>query len=498
MAFPFFSKSYITNHETPLLRFGSDPWRLRDALEHTLIVGAPGSAKSSGSGRALAHALLRSGAGMLVLCVKGEPDSEADRWEQYCRETGRSRSFIRFDGSGLHQFNFLRYALAKSLATDPIRNTVALLEHVLSVAKRSPTREQDDFWSSASNELITQSITALFSAWADVTLEDLMKLITSRPSGPGKVTDPAYQQGFMHRTLVKAGTNPAIPLSRADIDRAIHYLTEILPNPDPRTTGNLVQTVSAKLSPLLSGPMRELFNTGLNIVPEMTFEGAVIVLDFPVRQWHEAGHIAQHIFKYLWQRAVEERGSYGRPVYLWIDEYPVMASEFDADWLGTVRSSRCGAVFIAQNVPGIYAALGGRSGHDAADKLLANLGTKVLHANSCQRTNQWAADIVGKTLQWRHSRTQNDGTSEGDSISKNPGVAMFGPHTASENRSEGSGASAQQSMEYEVEPARFTRLRNGGAANRGRVDAIIHKASRTWRATQAQWCPVEFIQPARR
>src|SRR4051812_24964904 len=57
----------------------ADVWRLRDACEGTLIAGASGSGKTSGSGRLLAKSMLRGGFGGLVLCAKSD---EPELWRQ--------------------------------------------------------------------------------------------------------------------------------------------------------------------------------------------------------------------------------------------------------------------------------------------------------------------------------------------------------------------------------------------------------------------------------
>src|SRR5437762_1717394 len=71
----------------PLVNFtSSDPWRQQDAVEGTIIFGATGSGKTSGSGETIAKSLLNAGCGGLVLSAKID---EAKLWERYCRETGR-------------------------------------------------------------------------------------------------------------------------------------------------------------------------------------------------------------------------------------------------------------------------------------------------------------------------------------------------------------------------------------------------------------------------
>src|ERR1051325_12242986 len=74
--------------ETPLTYFSANPkdvFTIRHAAEGIQILGASGSGKSSGSGAHLALALLQSGAGGIVFCVKGD---EPRNWKNYCALTG--------------------------------------------------------------------------------------------------------------------------------------------------------------------------------------------------------------------------------------------------------------------------------------------------------------------------------------------------------------------------------------------------------------------------
>ncbi len=93
--------------ETPLLTIGGEQWCIGDAAEGTAIWGAPGSGKTSGSGKAIIKSFLSAGMGGLWLCAKG---SEADTARQYASETGRQNDLVVIDASGKERFNILDYA----------------------------------------------------------------------------------------------------------------------------------------------------------------------------------------------------------------------------------------------------------------------------------------------------------------------------------------------------------------------------------------------------
>ena len=99
----------------PLLNFGTadssaDIWKIRDANEGVLIFGAVGSGKTSGSGSAVATALLRAGYGGLVLTAKTD---EAQRWLRLCERTGRAGDCIHVTPRSGHKLNVLQYEVQR-------------------------------------------------------------------------------------------------------------------------------------------------------------------------------------------------------------------------------------------------------------------------------------------------------------------------------------------------------------------------------------------------
>jgi hypothetical protein len=130
----------------------------------------------------------------------------------------------------------------------------------------------------------------------------------------------------------------------------------------------------------LRGTLRDLFCTTTNLVPELTHEGAVILLDLPVKEYNDIGRFAQILFKLLWQRATERRDTtkHPLPVFLWADESQYFVTSHDQLFQTTARSAKACTVYLTQNLPNYYAALPGSDSKSKADSLLvklrANLG----------------------------------------------------------------------------------------------------------------------------
>lgn len=419
---------FLSRMEAPLLALSpKDHWRLRDAYEGVQIFGATGSGKTSGSARAIAHAYLKAGFGGLVLCAM---PAERHQWERYARECGRANSVIVFDGSGERRINFLNYELARHSDNMPVTfNVVRLLSHILDVAegRNGQQTTENPFWRSSMQQLLSNTIAMLWAAWGEVKLETVMRMIATRPKRPEDLTSRSfYRTSFWGETMIRAYESPARPIAMADYDAIREWWSHTFLSDDPRTPANVIATLSAKLQPFLSGRMREIFATDTNIVPELSHEGAIIIVDFPIPEWDEAGILAQQLFKYIWQRSVERRvvNDQTRPVFLWADECQYFVSPYDAKYQAICRQKKASTVYITQNLPTYYDRIGSQRPEHTAHALLGNFQTKIFHANTCRETNNYAAELIGKGIQWRRniSQGENEGWNEGENEGWNRGT----------------------------------------------------------------------------
>ena len=111
--------------------------------------------------------------------------------------------------------------------------------------------------------------------------------------------------------------------------------------------------------------------------------------------------------------------------------------------MSTARTARACTVYLTQNLPSYYAQIGGRNPEHIADSLLGNFQTKIFHANGDPKSNQWAADLIGKSVQYR--RTYGEGERYGESsgttygASENVGVSDTQGTNTSQQRNKGWG-----------------------------------------------------------
>lgn len=533
--------NYSYDPNTPLLKLSpSDQWTIGNAFQGTFICGGTGSGKSSGSGRTLAHAFLKAGFGGLVLCAK--PD-EADVWRRYAAETGRENSLIVMDGSGKKRFNFLDYELAR---VDAGRHTTPFaLETLMKIHEAIKIIDGDggggsneSFWRDSVRLLLSHSIDMLYLAYGRITFMELLLFIQTMPTSVKQSReDPEYlARSFHYKTVGIAEQNADTPTQRTNLSIINHWFLSFY-DMDHKTRSNIIATLNAMMLDFTKGDLAQIFCTDTNIVPDMSHHGAVILLDFPLKQWQRGGILAQHIFKYAWMRAIERRKAApdARPCFLWADEYQLFTSSYDAEFQSTARSSKACTVYLTQSVPALRNAVRSTVAKDAVDDLLNNFLTRIIHTCLDSTTQFWAAETIGKSLVWRHSQNEsiNQGVNWGESTSSNTGwgtgyssgnadgITTNRQETGGRNsgynhgrnrsenegissgqsgggsRGESQGFSRQETLDYTVQPSFFgSGLRMGGEANQYLVDGIFLVGGKIWNHNAQPYLLCSFHQNA--
>lgn len=451
--------------EQPLLGLSAHPAdtiTVRDLMAGVLVSGATGAGKTSGSGAFLAKAMLRAGFGGIVLCCKRD---EADLWRKYCTETNRQDSLIVFSRESPHRFNFLNYEFRRTdRGGGQTENIVTLFTEVIEAVERREGQggRSDPYWDRALRQLLRSAVDVLAASRDHLSVTEIYDLITSAPNDPEQLQSESWQEAsFCLRSIRQGEAKAKTEQEKHDFGLSSKYWLTEFPRLSDRTRSIVVSCFTGLADAIMRGTIHQLFGTSTTIVPEFTFDGAVIVLDLPIKEFDQVGQVAQLIFKLLWQRAVERRdiGKYPRPVFMWADECQWFLSRTDPLFQTTARSARCASVFLTQNLGNLHAALG----KSATDTLTGNLNTKIIHNNTDIGTNQWCSDLFSKSFKYRTT----SGVSTRD-------TADFGHGSSSHN------TGAHEALEYEVLPVEFTRLRTGGPQNEKLVDAYVFQGSRTF------------------
>jgi hypothetical protein len=462
-----------------------DAFTLADACEGVQILGATGSGKSSGSGKGLALAYLNAGMGGLVLTAK--PDERAT-WENYCREAGREEDLLVMSPGGPLTFNFLEYELNRSGAGAGLtENLVQLFSEVLSVAARDngSGREDEGYWQRAMRQLVRNVIDLLALGRGTVSIPDLYRVVISLPTSLAQKDDVQWQKSSFAFTCLKGADQAEKSASRRrDLEICADYVLFEYPALSEKTRSIIVSTFTSMVDVFQRGVLRDLFCTTTTVTPEVIADGKILLIDLPVKEFQEVGRLSQVLMKYLFMRSIERRPQSDdmRPVFLWADESQNFTSDYDFQFQTTARSARACTVYLTQSISNYYATLGGgEEGRAKVDSLLGNLNTKIFHASGDAVTNEWAAELIGRTSQFlvtaNHSRPI-------DVFSE-----LFGFGSDTEASS-----GVNETIEYEVQPRRFTALRRGGFANSGLVDAIVFQGGRRFLVGGRTWLQTTFRQ----
>ncbi len=449
-------------------------WTVEDACAGTQIFGATGSGKTTGSGAALARSFLKPrsafpGFGGLVLTAKGD---ELEDWRKLLIKAERIDDLEVFEPDVGHQFNFLEYERRQPHGGGLTQNLVSLFLTAMSSKGGSLVSNSDPFWDESLRELLTHTVDlAALGALplpgdgeeegSPLSLELLFQIVRSAPRTLDEARSASWRENSTCAKLLVEAERRRDELTAGrvgDLDQTQAYWLRDFPGLAERTRSIVVGSFTAKAAGLLRSPIRELFCEGSEIeqfAPDRCFEGKVIVLQLPVKQFAEVGRFAQVLYKTVWQRAVERRALTGdwRPVFLWVDEAQYFLTSADAFYQQTARSKFAATVYLTQNLPNYHAALNGAS---ASESLLGNLRTKIFHANGDPLTNEWAERMFARTDKPRISSTVG-----GERVQ----------------------STSSSSMEPLVPAVTFTELACGGSVSNFCVDSILFQAGRLWRET---------------
>lgn len=438
----------IPLHDRTLLRFKDMEWTLGDAMEGLFIIGATGSGKSSTSGKTVAKTFLQEGMGGLVLTAKS---SDVAFWEKLAAATGRADDLIIFSPDSGHYFDPIAYEWQ---AARNIESIVEVFDTLLSLEQKKEGSAESRFWTNATHELVRICTRMLDIANEPLSIANFYKLITSFPTFP-KENETAEWQDTSHAAgvinLIRERQDELGIDEWEDLDIATRYALEKWPAMSDRTRPDILATFSGLASKMLFNPMARIFNSGkCTITPEMTREGKIIVVDWPILRWNETGRLVNCLLKLIFQRAwLREPGP---PCYLYADECQlfILPKGRDNAFQQVCRSFNVATVYLTQNIAQIAEAMGEDQIGPKTKGWLANLVTKICHAQSCFDTNTYMANCIGREYRYLNSVNVAQGQS---SLGRNEHLA------------------------YKLEPAFFTTLAKPDTRN-PIAEAVVYQGGK--------------------
>ena len=466
--------------DLPLLTFQTgeetDVWSCADFARGTVIFGAVGSSKTTGSGRNIATSLLYAGYGGMILTFK---QNEGPDWRTLIKRCNREADVALIKPRGGLRCNLLQYATAHPGAgREFTENMVAFFRNLVSVvAARGGYREGEKFWALAGDELIRQTINLRLLAGDGLTLDNMCELIVHAPGELAAAAEDHWPTLPVFGDCLQRAKKAALsPGQRRVLKRLEEYWLYRYPDLNPNTRSCITFSFSTMVDALRDEHIHDLLSTYTNITPESIFnDGRLIILELPVAQFEHAGVMTQAAWKYCFLRAALRRADFGtgaqmRPVFLWEDEFASHLIDFDPEFMRVGREYRVARVMLTQNIQNLYDHFGG--GADAktkVDSLLGNVNTRIFHANGDHATNSWASESYGS-----HERAIEES-------SATPQVySGFDPFMSFMYQFKKPVVTRSRRIVREplVHPHEFLHLRNGGKTNGFLADAFVSQVGR--------------------
>src|SRR6202167_527339 len=446
--------------DTPILWLSDkDYLELRGLCEGTLITGAPGSGKTTTSGKKYAFGLLSvPGMGGLILTAKPE---ETRTWIGYAKACGREKDLIVFNAESGHCFDPLHYEWTRpGRGAGDLESIIDFFSTLSSIGKKEVGRSHDPFWERGNEQLMRNIIKLLDLAGERISIVNIDRAIKSLPSHLNEHEEQAYQERAYCAQLLKALTDrkdTLTPEQWDDLDFATQFIFRKWPSFDERPRSSLDMTWSGMADIFLFHPFNRLFCGGkCTFRPEDTMNGKLILCDFPMLEYgHETGRLINIILKLIFQRAWLRRdvSQSPNPVFLWQDEFQYFVTRRDNFFQQTCRGSRVAVVCLTQNILNLSEELGEDQPGSKTKSFCGNLAVKIAHQQNEPDTSTFIADIIGK--EYRYLDSYNAG----------------GTETGRANASVG----GSQQLVHIIQPVEFTRLIKPDA-NNPYAEAIVYQS----------------------
>jgi hypothetical protein len=456
--------------DRPILSLSDvDPLRLRDLVEGTLITGAPGSGKTSTSGKQLAFGLLRTPkSGGLVLTAKAE---ETQNWIAYAKACGREKDLIVFNAESGHCFDPIHYEWNRpGRGAGDLETVIDFFSTLISATDDKTKQSHDPFWERGNQSLMRNVIKMLDLAQEPISIASIDRVVKSLPTRPEEHEEEGWQRVSYCAQLIaaiKARKDTLTADQWSDLEFATQFIFRKWAAFDERPRSSLEMTWGGMADKFLFNPLNRIFCGGkCTFTPEMTTHGGKIVIcDFPILEYgHETGRLCNIILKMIFQRAWLRRklSESPNPVFLWQDEMQYfIVPKWDNFFQQTCRGSRVAVVCLTQNILNLSEELGESQPGSKTKSFCGNLAIKVAHQQNEPDTATFMADIIGKEYRYLSSFHAGGG----------------------DNSQTHTSIGGSQQLVHIVEPIEFTRLTKPDADN-PYAEAIVYLSGKPFNATK--------------
>jgi hypothetical protein len=467
----------------------SDDWTHRDLCQGVAVLGSPGSGKTSGSTHMFIVEMLKQGYGAIMHTAKVE---DAARYFTWVQEAGRVSDLVVIRPDGPARLSLLQYEVERpGCGASMTTNLVSFIQNLLSATGSGsmPAKEGGEFWRTTGQQLLANLIEVLVMAKEPMTLDSLCEFVAHAPTEPEDV-EGWEDREFFGSCLKNAQEQASTAGEKRVLTKLEDYWLNIFPNLAPNTRSCITAGFTS-MADILRGPqIYDLVSTRTTITPEMVMGGKIVIIDLPVGEYGMAGVLVQCAWKYVMQRALlrrTEEGDARRPVLMAEDEGHLFVIENDNEFQAVSREYRVARLLVSQNLNNFVARYGGGEyARTKVDSLLANINTRIFHANGDPVTNKWASDCIGTAERIVIETSSTPATYGGT----NPIMGWFHEHMRKPTVT----TMHRVVREPAIHPHEFVGLQVGNPENGWVTQAIITQVGRQFMETGKSYGSVLFQQ----
>lgn len=436
---------------------GQDRFTRRHLLNGgVLILGRPGSGKTSGSGMMLGRSIAGDTlSSMLILCAKPE---DAAMWQRIYRE--KNRELLVFEPGGKLRCNMLEFIQRMGGDTREIVSFILTASEALRGESNQGSGEYGNFFQDEERRYLHHAVEILRQAGVGVSAPTLQRFISGAAISGEQLASEAWREDFHNQCLRAAASRQKNGKEQHDFELARDAWVKEWPVMATRTRSCVLAGMLNKLFYFNSGIARELLSTSMNCSPLDLLNGKSILVNCPACEHGDSGALISTAWKYLVQKTILSREFKPGDFYnvIWADEAWQVTTSFDQHFAATSRSHGGAMVYLVQSRDSFYSALKGEDGKHFANTLIGMFHHKIFHALGSAEDAEYASSLLG---QHRESLF---------SASAHPSEDIF---DAVWGRGQVHG-SFSESYQPVVQPNVFMNgLRCGGRENKGLVDAIV-------------------------
>lgn len=357
-----------------------------------LCLGASGSGKTTGPGRAIANALIRRrGSGGLILGAKSD---DLSMWQGWFSDASRPSDLLEFGPRCDLRFNFIDAEMKNGGHT---RNVVQCIKILGEAAQGSGNKEsRDAYFEELETRITFNAVEIVKLATGKVSAPDLQRFLATAPFSVAQIATPEWAEGFCNQCLKTAFMKQKTEIEQHDYDLAAQFwLSEFAAMAD-KTRSSALAGVMSTLHLFNTGMVRQLVSSTTNISPEIMGQGKWIYVNMPQCDYGSIGQFVSCGWKFLTQRWILSRRDPGNLVTIWADEAQQVLSSWDSHYIATCRSRSGCLIYLTQSLASLYSAVSGPSGKHQVEALLSNFQHKIFTTLADDETAEWASKLVGR------------------------------------------------------------------------------------------------------